>query len=138
LTYRNFFLLPDCSISSKHSPNRSDNLKFFFGSVGFNQSIYFLRPLICLLSVQSRTPEIKRIILQSNRSQNDKSGSFKKTYQSSFLIQKNFKDLFALKTLQNKISLSTQASPLNLVPTLPHNKPSILNCNLLDNTSSHN
>jgi hypothetical protein len=45
ITYKNFFLLPESSVFSKNSftsTERFNNLKFFFQTIGFNQSIYFL------------------------------------------------------------------------------------------------
>jgi hypothetical protein len=44
LTYKNFFLFSNSSFFSKSftSFERFNNIKFFFQTVGFNQSIYFL------------------------------------------------------------------------------------------------
>jgi hypothetical protein len=45
LTYKNFFLLPNSSVFSNQSLSsleRFNNLKFFFQTLGFNQSVYVL------------------------------------------------------------------------------------------------
>lgn len=121
LTYKNFFLLSDSSIFSKtfSSTERFLNLKFFFQSIGFNQSIYFLWPLFSLLSIQSWTGALKGSIIHSatsvKRADSQKSSSFKdkSTFLNSSLIQKNLKDLLSLKNFQTKLALSKQHSQAN-------------------------
>lgn len=114
LTYKNFFLLPECSIFHKpsFSPNeseRTNNLNFIFKTVGFNQSIYLLWPLFYLLTVQSWNSDIKNNVLRSYRI--NISNLNKKTKYSlnkgknnlSSVSTKNMKNLINLKNYQNKL-----------------------------------
>ena len=135
LTYRNFFLLSDCSIFSKHSFSNSpverfNNLKFFFQAIGFNQSIYFLWPLISMLSIQPWNSELKNNIIHTALSAKNEVGSFRENKDKSFNLslmqntQKNLKDLLGLKNLQTKlaISLLKQNSKTNKLTEAPLSK----------------
>lgn len=144
LTYKNFFLLTDSSIFSKtfSSPERFVNLKFFFQSIGFNQSIYFLWPLFSLLSIQSWNNSLKNTIIRSasdsRRADLQKSSSFKdkSTFLNSSLIQKNLKDLLNLKNFQTKLFLSkqqSQSTSLNVSSFLNDSNNKLLNHVMLKN-----
>ena len=144
LTYKNFFLLTDSSIFSKtfSSPERFVNLKFFFQSIGFNQSIYFLWPLFSLLSIQSWNGSLKNTIIHSatnvKRIDLQKSSSFKdkSTFLNSSLIQKNLKDLLNLKNFQTKLVLSkqqAQSTSLNVSNFLNDSNNKLLNHVMLKN-----
>lgn len=121
LTYKNFFLLPNCSIffhESFLSKERINNLNFFFQRIGYNQSIYLLWSINCLLSSASRNSwnsEIKNNIIRNSRLKDNKNKmnsnsniGRNKTVYTQNLIQKNLKDLLSLKNFQNKLIKSSK------------------------------
>jgi ribosomal protein S4 len=141
ITYKNFFLLSNSSFFSKTSFTsfeRFNNLKFFFQTIGFNQSIYFLWPLISLLSIHNWNSEIKNSIIRSVTQTHSKYQSLNKltdnsnrVFNSSLIInqQKNLKHLLNLKNFQMKLNSSSSNSLIV--------KKSI-DDNFLFNSKSHN
>ncbi len=120
LTYKNFFLFSNSSFFSKSftSFERFNNIKFFFQTVGFNQSIYFLWPLISLLSIQKWNSGLKDHIVRSVSSSVisaqgfGSKGNSSSKFNSSLIInqQKNLKHLLNLKNFQLKLNNSSGKS----------------------------
>lgn len=127
LTYRNFFFLSKSSIFSHESflsEQRCNNLNFYFQKVGFNQSIYLLWSLVCLLSIvspkkNSWNSEIRNHIIRSSRNKENVSRIKlnKNKLYSQNMIQKNFRDLLSIKNFQTKLFQSDSKLKQNLVST---------------------
>lgn len=107
ITYKNLHLFGQGKVSTLAETTEL-HVKPFFQMVGYNQSIYLLWPVLCLLAWRAWGPEMLRSILRTSGSENPGSLKKRKQADSQTLWQKNLRSLLTQKKLQ--------AMPKSFVP----------------------
>jgi ribosomal protein S4 len=94
--------LSPSSFSTETWQDNHFSLKPLFQRIGYNQSIFFLWPVVSLLSVETWKPEIKRLILGSP------SWLARKSRLDNDKLKKSLRDLLVLKKLTSSASASIE------------------------------